>query len=87
MCAVVSSVQAESTRPGGDDGGARPVTGAYHHHAMGSTLHAGVRETLAPIRPCSRPVVVGDETYIKIKGEWCYLFVPLIGLVGQSTSG
>jgi transposase-like protein len=28
-----------------------------------------------------------DETYVKIRGEWCYCIVPLIGRAGRSTSG
>jgi hypothetical protein len=31
---LVSSVQAESARPVGDDGRARPVDGAHDHHAL-----------------------------------------------------
>ena len=36
--ALVSSIQAEFARPGGNDGRARPVDGAYDHHALGATL-------------------------------------------------
>jgi transposase-like protein len=35
---------------------------------MGSALHAGVREALAPISPCSR------RDIRHIKGECCYLY-------------
>ena len=35
----------------------RGLSLAIHHHAMGPALHSGVREALAPICPCSRPVV------------------------------
>ena len=55
--ALVPSVQTEPARPGGDDGRAWPVAGTYDHHAMGAALHAGVREALAPICPCSWSVV------------------------------
>src|SRR5712664_3755823 len=34
--ALVSSLQAESGRLGGDDGRARPVDGAYDDHALGA---------------------------------------------------
>jgi hypothetical protein len=45
--ALVSSIQAQSARPGGDDGRARPVDGAHDHHALGAALRTRVRETLA----------------------------------------
>src|SRR5215471_21448883 len=41
--ALVSSVQAQSARLGGDDGRARPVDGAYYNHALGAVLRSGVR--------------------------------------------
>jgi hypothetical protein len=37
--------------------GAWPGAGAYHHHAMGQALHPGVREALAPLCPCSGPIM------------------------------
>src|SRR5467141_512064 len=55
--ALVSSVQAEPARPGGDDGRARPVDGAYDHYALGAALRTGVRETLETVCPGSRPVM------------------------------
>jgi hypothetical protein len=33
--ALVSSIQTEPARPGGDDSGTRPVAGAYDDHALG----------------------------------------------------
>ena len=58
-------------RPGRDDGGTRPVAGAYDDHALGAALRTRVREALATVCPGSRPV---DETYVKIQVEWCYLY-------------
>src|ERR1700720_73489 len=57
--ALVSSVQAQSARPGRDDGRARPVDGAYDDHALGAALRTGVRETLATVCPGGRPVMAG----------------------------
>ena len=66
-------IQAEPAGPGGDNGRAGPVDGAYDHHALGAALHTGVRETLGTVRPGSRPSWRVDETYVKVRGEWCYL--------------
>src|SRR6266852_7143698 len=52
--ALVSSIQAEPARPGGDDGRARPVDGAYDHNALGAAIRTGVRETLETVCPGSR---------------------------------
>src|SRR5260370_29397448 len=57
--ALVSSIQAQSARSGGDDGRAWPVDGAYDHYALGAALRTGVRETLATICPGGRPVLAG----------------------------
>src|SRR6516225_367053 len=57
--ALVPSVQTEPARLGRDDGGAWPVAGPYDHLAMGPALYPGIRETLAPLCACSRPVVAG----------------------------
>jgi hypothetical protein len=51
--ALVSSIQAEPARPGGDDGRARPVDGAYDHYALGAALRTGVRATLETVCPSS----------------------------------
>ena len=82
------SVQTEPARPGRDDGGTRLVAGTHDHHAMGSALHAGVREALAPICPCCW-LVHGVLTSICSRSEasGATSIVPLIGRVGQSTSG
>src|ERR1700731_2336332 len=57
--ALVSSIQAQSARPGGDDGRAWPVNGAYDDYALGAALRPGVRETLATDCPGGRPVMAG----------------------------
>src|SRR5258708_22759146 len=54
---LVSSIQAEPARPGGDDGRARPVDGAYDDYALGAALRTGVRETLDTGCPRSRSVM------------------------------
>src|SRR5216683_762501 len=55
--ALVSSIQAEPARPGGDDGRARPVDGAYDDYALGAALRTGVRETLATVCRGGWPVM------------------------------
>src|SRR5215469_10333308 len=72
--ALVSSVQAQSARLGGDNGRARPVDGAYDDHALGAALRPGVRETLAPVCPGGRPVMAGRRDLRQIRGEWRYLY-------------
>ena len=73
--ALVSSIQAEPARPGGDDGRARPVDGAYDHYALGAALRAPEFENRWRrfARAVGRSWRV-DETYVKIRGEWCYLY-------------
>jgi transposase-like protein len=55
------------------DGGARPVDGAHHHHALGSRIRSGVRTALESARPAG-PSWRVDETYVKIRGKWFYLY-------------
>src|SRR5262249_55086409 len=69
--AVVSALQAQLPRPGGDDGRAWGVDGPHHDHALGASLCAGVRAPLEPLRAASWRV---DETYVKVRGEWVYLY-------------
>ena len=73
MRALVSSVQTEPARLGGDDGGALPVAGTYNQ-AMGPALHTEFEK-----RWRRYALAVGrswrvDETYVKIRGAWCYLY-------------
>ena len=74
MRALVSSLQAEPARPGGDDGRTRPVAGTYDHYALGVAIRTGVREALEAVRPAVGRSWRVDETYVKIRGEWCYLY-------------
>src|SRR5882757_11535276 len=59
--ALVSSLQAEPARPGGDDGRTRPVAGTYDHYALGVAIRTGVREALEAVRPGGRPVMEGGR--------------------------
>ena len=61
-------------RPGGDDGRTRPVAGPYDHYALGVAIRTGVREALEAVRPAVGRSWRVDETYIKIRGEWGYLY-------------
>src|ERR1700730_7649816 len=72
--ALVSSVQAQSARLGGDDGRARPVDGAHHDHALGAALAPEFEKRWRRFaRAVGRSWRV-DETYVKIRGEWRYLY-------------
>ena len=60
---------------GGDDGGTRPVAGPYDHYALGVAIRTGVSRSAgsgSPRRSAGSWRV--DETYVKIRGEWCYLY-------------
>src|ERR1700722_8793157 len=59
--ALVSSLQAEPARPGGDDGRTRPVAGPYDHYALGVAIRTGVREALEAVRPGGRPIMEGGR--------------------------
>ena len=50
--ALVSSLQAEPARPGGDDGRTRPVVGSHHNHALATSLCSKVRAPLEPVSRC-----------------------------------
>src|SRR5215217_6896082 len=50
VCQVVSGLQAEFTRPGGDDGRAWHPTGAHNDSAVGAAVRSGIREALQPAR-------------------------------------
>jgi hypothetical protein len=54
---MVLALQAQLSGPGGDDGRARPVNGAHHHHALGAPLYAGIRAPLEPVRAVGRVFV------------------------------
>jgi len=47
-------------------GRARPVAGTYHHHAVGTTLHIGIRKRPESACFCRGPVMGVDETYVKL---------------------
>jgi hypothetical protein len=74
MRALVSSVQAEPARPGGDDGRAGPVDGAYDHCAVGIKRH----QEPSHLRDFDAPGGSGAS------GATCT--VPPIGQPGWSTS-
>src|SRR5882762_8308580 len=72
--ALVSSIQAESARPDGDDGRARPVDGAYDHNALGAAIRTGVEKRWKRFARAVGPSWRVDETYMKIRGEWRHLY-------------
>src|ERR1700734_4169600 len=85
--ALVSSLQAEPARPGGDDGGTRPVAGTYDHYALGVAIRTGVREALEAVRPGGRPVMEGGRDIRQFEANGAISIVPWIGRGGRLTSG
>ncbi len=41
---------------------------------MGAALRPRVRATTAPAPEADQQVVAVDETYLRVKGRWCYLY-------------
>jgi transposase-like protein len=70
--ALVSSLQAEPARPGGDDGRTRPVAGPYVRWVWRYAPEFEKRWKRFA-QAVGRSWRVG-ETYVKIRGEWCYLY-------------
>ena len=67
-----------------DDGGAGAIRRSYYHLQMGSALrlrrYAPMLEKRcrAKLKPTNDSWRV-DETYIKVKGQWMYLYAPVPG--------
>ena len=55
-------------------GRARPVDGAYDHYALGAALCTRVREALVTVAQAVGRSWRVDETYVKIRGAWFYLY-------------
>src|SRR5467141_2950696 len=72
--ALVSSVQAQSARLGRDDGRARPVDGAYDDHTLGAALCPEFEKRWRRFARAVGQSWRVDETYVKIRSEWCYLY-------------
>jgi IS6 family transposase len=61
-------------RSGGDDGGARAVSGSHHHLALGPALCTLLNQRLRrELRHPNRSWRV-DETYVRVAGKWTYLY-------------
>jgi len=55
--------------------GRSPIRGHHVVPALGAALRTRVRERWATVCPVSRTASWRvDETYVKIRGEWCYLY-------------
>ena len=71
LCALVSAVCAQLPRPRGDHGRTRTV-GRPHDHLL---LRSGVGEALSSLSASTtNDSWRVDETYIKVKGTWMYLY-------------
>ena len=74
MCSLVPALQAQPARSGRDDGRAGFVARSHDDPALGEALYARVRQTLEPLcTPAGQSWRV-DETYLKIRGRWVYLY-------------
>ncbi len=74
MRAVVLAFQPRLPRPGGDDGGARPVDA---HTTIMRWVHHYTPEFERRCNRFARPAGPSwrvDETYVKIRGKWVYLY-------------
>lgn len=74
MHSVVFELQAELSRSGRHDGRTRYLFGTYDHFAVGSALQPGVRQAVEALCPVGGGSWRCDETYIKVKGTWMYLY-------------
>ena len=50
------------------------ATSPYDDHALDSALRPGIRKAVEPLRMPSGGSWRVDETYVKIKGRWTYLY-------------
>jgi hypothetical protein len=74
LCPLVSPLQTQLSRPRRNDGRTRALSGPHDDHALDPALCARIREALEPLRlPGGRSWRV-DETYVKIRGRWTYLY-------------
>jgi len=85
--ALVSSLQGQSARPGGDDAERGLSMAAYHDHALGAALRPEFENGGAVARAVGQSWRV-DETYVKIRasGATCNR-ARRTGRAGRSTSG
>ena len=67
-------VQAQLSRSRGNDGRTRIISGSYDDHALNRTLCSGIRKAVEPICRQAGGSWRVDETYVKIKGRWTYLY-------------
>ena len=74
--ALVSPVQAQLSRSRGNDGRTRDFSGPYDDNALDPALCFGIRKALKGHRFACRAGASWrvDETYVKIKGHWTYLY-------------
>jgi len=71
---LVSEVQTQLSRSGGNDGRARNFPGPYDDHALDSALRPEFEKRWDRFACRAGPSWRVDETYVKIKGRWTYLY-------------
>jgi transposase-like protein len=71
---MVSQIQIEFAGPSPNDGAAWNRVDAHNDFALGAALCAGVQEALEHVLRSVGGSWRCDETYIKVKGRWTYLY-------------
>lgn|GEM_PF-4194304 len=74
MRALVPALQAQLSRSGRDDGRTRALSCSHHYPSLGSPVCARVHQTVEPFGKSAGRSWRVDETYIKVRGEWTYLY-------------
>ena len=72
--APASSIQAQSARPGGDDGRARPIDGACDVHVLAAALPPEFEKRWRQFARVGGEASRVGETCVTLRGEWRYLY-------------
>jgi len=71
---LVPALFIELPGPGGDDGRAWAFGRSRHHLALGPALCAPFESAPSPRTPTSESFLRVDETYVRVAGNWTYLY-------------
>ena len=74
VCALVFAVLAQLSRSGGNDARTGTAGRSYHDLPLGATLCPELDNALGLTSKPRNESWRVDETYIKIKGTWTYLY-------------
>ena len=73
-CTLVPTVQSKFSRLGGNDGRKRILLSPYNHYALGPSIRTELDKRIRCHLKQTNDSWRVDETYIKVKGQWMYLF-------------